>query len=447
MHVFLMIRYDIRYGWITCHYLYTFKPKFFLNAQIMEGNITEFLNLSDIEGALPSLDALGDGSYGQIEFKFIKDALLDKGFENINEIERGSSGIVVSVNKSDSKSSEKSYAIKTIRLEKDPQKQKQYRRELNIMRQLVSCDQIVGYFAHWPLCIDNAYYLSIQMELCWRSLNTIIQEQRDVIKALNPPRFYQQVFPQILEGLREIHKIGWVHRDIHPGNILIVRPFKIIRDCHVKIADFGNAKEIKSIMEASGEVTVSAEPSFTLPYNAPERNNRYDYKIDLFLAGVVLCSISGIDPYALSKPFVHEDDDILIDLFRRLLKGVPELRPTAGEALELAWKERKFYVELQTPGVIDASCLPCVTIDNTIHSLKAVINLEINRVIESDIPILPKNQVLQQKKIINGQVQLTDITLNEHVKKMFKDKEDDVCILVSLQTTELSRSDLAIPEA
>lgn len=36
-------------------------------------------------------------------------------------------------------------------------------------------------------------------------------------------------------ALRELHSIGWVHRDISSGNILVV-------DGHAKIADFEYAK-------------------------------------------------------------------------------------------------------------------------------------------------------------------------------------------------------------
>ena len=405
----------------------------------MEETTTKCLELTDIEGALPSLDDLEDGTYGQSEFQWIKNDLVGRGFENINEIESGSSGTVFSANKDS-----KPFAIKIISLKNNL---RQYKRELNITKsKLLSRDYIVGYFDHWPDCIDNADYLSIQMELCWRSLNTIILTRRDLIKNPDPPRFYQIVFPQVLKGLSEIHSIGWVHRDIHPGNILIVRPFKRIHDVHVKIADFGNAKEIESIMEASGEETVSAEPTFVLPYDSPEERDpsrRYDYKIDLFLAGLVLRRISGFNPDALSKPFIHQDDDILADLLRRLTKDSPRLRPKAKEALEFAWKERKFTVELRTSK--DASRHSCVTLDNTIHSFKAVINDVINRAIKSDPPVPLGSQLLLQKKITDGLEELIDITSNEHVKRMFEQNED-VFIVVSLETSELSRNYLAYGE-
>ena len=413
---------------------------------------TAFLEFSaEIKDALPSLDIdddilestrHGNGAYGQtiqmmsklIEYKFVKDC------KNITAVKKGSAGSVFLINNTDL--NERNCAIKIIPLDhKDEEKQQQYRRELNIMKhKLLYRDFIVSYITHYPDCIDKADYLFIKMELCWRSLDTIITDHRKVIKTRNPPpRFYQVVFPQILKGLSAIHSIGWVHRDVHPGNILIVRPFKEIRDVHVKIADFGNAKEIKSIIEASGEETVSAGPTFTLPYDAPEINSsgrRYDYKIDLFLAGHVLCRISGFNPEAFSKPFIHQDDNILEDLIERLTKHQPNERPNAEEALELAWEERKFHVE--APDVM-INIRSCETRDNTMYSLKAAINTGTNIPLES--------QLLQQKKITTGgQEELTDITSDDDVKRMFEN-EKNVSIVVSLKPAcDLNKRDFSNPE-
>ena len=43
-------------------------------------------------------------------------------------------------------------------------------------------------------------------------------------KILSTKILYQHVFPQIPKGLDAVHLIGWVHRDIHPGDILILPP-------------------------------------------------------------------------------------------------------------------------------------------------------------------------------------------------------------------------------
>lgn len=45
------------------------------------------------------------------------------------------------------------------------------------------------------------------------------------------------IFKQILEGIRELHKVGVIHRDLKPANILI-------HNNEFKIADFGFARDV-----------------------------------------------------------------------------------------------------------------------------------------------------------------------------------------------------------
>ena len=128
------------------------------------------------------------------------------------------------------------------------------------------------------------------------SLTNVWQDYRKILEDRYSPRFYQHVFSQIPKGLDAIHLIRWVHRDIHPGNILILPPAAQIRHICIKIADFGSAREIRSIMEAYGSQTVPSELSYTLPWGAPgEGTGRYSYKVGIFSAGLVLCQISCDD--------------------------------------------------------------------------------------------------------------------------------------------------------
>ena len=81
------------------------------------------------------------------------------------------------------------------------------------------------------------------MELCSVNLGEFIYENNmggpEIIRADGSPRLYKKVFPQILNGLDAIHSIGWVHRNLHPGNILIANPNpQQIKDIVVKIANF-----------------------------------------------------------------------------------------------------------------------------------------------------------------------------------------------------------------
>ena len=198
-----------------------------------------------------------------MNFEAIIKYLESQDYKVIQELGEGTFGVVYST---ENASKNPTYSAMKISLYKEKH-QTQYLRELNILsNQKLSRQFIVQYYSDGEVLINNIRYQFIQMELCWISLSTVFSDYREVLKGRHPPRFYQHVFPQILQGLDAIHSIGWVHRDIHLGNILILRQEAEIRDICIKIADFGNAREIRSIMEAHGSQTVPSEPSFTLPY-------------------------------------------------------------------------------------------------------------------------------------------------------------------------------------
>ena len=239
-------------------------------------------------------------------------------------------------------------------------------RELQFLKENgYSHENIVKYSGSWTMNIDERQYLCIRMELCRVNLSVFVYnntikdlEKAQIIKARGPPRFYQHVFPQILEGLGFIHDSGWVHRDIHPGNILIANPNpEQITDITVKIADFGLAREIRSKLLDPLTLTDDVELeelSFDVGnklFRAPELKTKcYDYKVDLYSAGIVLYFLSRyleektqwkdeIKAFKAgerrSDDLCHQDDKHLVRLIQLLMKK-RENRPTAKEALKIA---------------------------------------------------------------------------------------------------------------
>lgn len=83
---------------------------------------------------------------------------------------------------------------------------------------------------------------------------------------------------ELLEALGFAHKHGVVHRDIKPGNIVV------LPDGHIKIMDFGIARLESSTLTQAG--TILGTPS----YMSPEQfmGQRVDGRSDLFSAGVIL---------------------------------------------------------------------------------------------------------------------------------------------------------------
>jgi len=108
---------------------------------------------------------------------------------------------------------------------------------------------------------------------------------------------------QIAEGLAAAHAKGIVHRDLKPENVFVTR------DGHVKILDFGLARQVAPIGAGGGQTTSptmvggTTEPGMvmgTVGYMAPEqiRGDAVDHRADIFAFGVVLFEmLAGKRPF------------------------------------------------------------------------------------------------------------------------------------------------------
>src|SRR5438552_316241 len=93
---------------------------------------------------------------------------------------------------------------------------------------------------------------------------------------------------QILNGLQYAHEHGIVHRDIKPGNIML------LKDGTVKILDFGIARISDNSMTKTGQIVG------TINYMSPEQFNGHvvDGRSDIFSAGVRFYEfLTGVLPF------------------------------------------------------------------------------------------------------------------------------------------------------
>lgn len=81
-----------------------------------------------------------------------------------------------------------------------------------------------------------------------------------------------------------MHKIEVIHRDLKPGNILLMK--KGIDNLDLRIADFGLSKDLE-------DPEVTLERCGTPTYIAPEilQGHRYDYKCDIFSLGSIMYNL------------------------------------------------------------------------------------------------------------------------------------------------------------
>ena len=115
------------------------------------------------------------------------------------------------------------------------------------------------------------------------ALDRIIASRRDVplVQKLH-------YIIQGLHGLNYAHQRGIVHRDIKPGNLMI------LNDGNVKIVDFGIARIGDASLTRTGQVVG------TITYMSPEQINAQvvDGRTDIFSCGVMLYELlTGSNPF------------------------------------------------------------------------------------------------------------------------------------------------------
>ncbi|MFM9447117.1 protein kinase domain-containing protein [Streptomyces acidiscabies] len=132
---------------------------------------------------------------------------------------------------------------------------------------------------------------------------------------------------QICEGLHQLHHAGWVHGDLKPANVLLMK------DGSVRLADFSTAAEL--------EGTHAYAPLFTTPdYTPPEllwpevseRGTRIRPTADTWAFGILAhVLLTGTHPLPGATPQARTDAAL------RHARGTQELRLSAE--LPAEWRE------------------------------------------------------------------------------------------------------------
>jgi serine/threonine-protein kinase len=155
---------------------------------------------------------------------------------------------------------------------------------------------------------DGSLYLAMEL-LDGRSLEEILE------KGPLPLRRAIEIGKQILSGLEAAHALGFVHRDVKPGNVIITRSGGMDT---VKLIDFG----IASNDRAAIKLTVMGVAFGTPEYISPEMalGVPVDARADLYSVGVVLFEmVTG------RLPFAAKDVSVLL----REHVGAPPPRPSS----------------------------------------------------------------------------------------------------------------------
>ena len=154
---------------------------------------------------------------------------------------------------------------------------------------------------------------------------------------------------QVCEALDAIHKLGVVHRDVKPSNVMIERG----ESPRAVLMDFGAARYVGQVTQRSRDVIG------TVGYLAPEQGmgEPPDPRADLYAAGVVLYEL-----LAGHRPF---EADNLVTLMGLVLEGEPAPldRPDVSDALQevldralARHKEERFASAQQMAAALEPFC-------------------------------------------------------------------------------------------
>ncbi|MEU6479553.1 protein kinase [Streptomyces sp. NPDC047017] len=148
-----------------------------------------------------------------------------------------------------------------------------------------------------------------------------------LLAAEAPPAAGPVLLAQICEGLAQLHRAGWVHGDLKPANVLLMR------DGSARLADFNMAAEL--------EGTHAYSPAFSTPdYTPPEllwseigeRGRQIRPSADVWAFGVLAhLTLTGAYPLPGGTPTARRDAAVAY------ARGTDGLCLAAG--LEPCWRE------------------------------------------------------------------------------------------------------------
>lgn len=184
--------------------------------------------------------------------------------------------------------SKKIYAVKTLRMQaaSDELTVKRFQREAETLTYL-NHPNIVRIHDYGKTSKKQPFF--IMDFLTGNSLNDVLKKE----KLISYERV-QTIFMQVLAAVAHAHKQGLVHRDLKPGNIMLLKTRQ--QSDFAKVVDFGIAK----FEEEATKLTRMGEVWGSPIYMSPEQcmGSQLDQRADIYSLGIVMYeALTGEVPF------------------------------------------------------------------------------------------------------------------------------------------------------
>lgn len=228
------------------------------------------------------------------------------------------------------------------------------RKEISLLVELDEASpHVVRYFA----MEEDSEFIYLALELCAGTLAERVTQHLPPATPSSyhggpPPTFVSRALRQLLQGLADLHRVGVVHRDVKPQNVLITRPTSSGRG-DVKLADVGLALRLAANRSSYTAVTNAGGGVGTTGWRAPEvlSGGRQTKAVDIFAAGCVVSFVltGGDHPFgnaifgrdgniAIGKPSLESLEALQLteatDIVTKMVDPIATKRPSAEEALK-----------------------------------------------------------------------------------------------------------------
>ncbi|MFW6129290.1 MAG: protein kinase domain-containing protein [Candidatus Aminicenantaceae bacterium] len=215
---------------------------------------------------------------------FKRGDVISGRYEIIEELGKGGMGKVYKA--FDNKVDEK-VALKLIKTEisSDKNTLKRFKNELKVTRQI----------SHRNVC--RMYDINEEQGASFITMEYVSGEDlKSLMRRIGQFTIGKAVFisRQVVEGMSEAHKLGVVHRDLKPQNIMIDR------EGNARIMDFGIARSIKGKGITDTGVMIGT-PEYMSPEQAEVKD--VDHRSDIYSFGVILYEmVTGRAPFEGDTP-------------------------------------------------------------------------------------------------------------------------------------------------